>query len=812
MAFDRLALDLKFAVRSLLKRPGFTAVAILSLALGVGANSAMFSLINGLFLKQPGLTRRSELAEIYRLVRGEDYFFVSHRDIEDLREGGADLFTRVTAYKMFAGQVGNAGGGGKVVSGELVSGNYFELLGVRASLGRSFAPEEDATPETHPVLMLSHRFWQGQFAGDPNIVGRSIRLNGRQYTVVGVAPESFPGRVMALLPDVWVPMMMENHLYPSGRDNNNLGVTVRLRQGASVGRVEAAIRALSQRLDEEQGRTNRNWEFVVVSYDDMRLSPQIDGPVTAMAVLLLSVVGLVLLITCGNLASFLLARATDRRKDVAIRLALGASRATLVRQHMTESVLLGVLGGAAGLAVAGLSVRLLLGIQPPLPFPVHLDASIDLRVLGFTLGVSLLAAVLFGLVPALQSTKTELASTLRDEAGGVVGRRFGLSDALVVLQMAMSLVLLIAAGLFIKSLREATKVDVGFSTEPTAIVSIDARGSGYDREEWPNLYRRLFDDVEMLPGVGQIAASDRLPLALGTSRIGVHMPGVELPNAREYAFTDYGSVSSRYFDLLGIPLLQGRSFSAADNTESQRVAIVNEAFVTRYWPDEQPIGKTVRLSWGEDEVLIVGVARDIKIRTLNETPQRFIYLPIEQTLGSTMHFLVKGTPPAPELVNRVREAALRIDPNLFVMGALTLEEHMGVMYYLPKMAAALLSTFAALALVIASVGLYGVVNFAVSRRIREMGIRISLGAQAGDVLRLVMRGGMTLVLIGGLIGVVLALAVTRLLEGFLLGVSGTDAVTFLLVPLVLIGVAVLAAYLPARRASRVSPMEALRSE
>ena len=311
MTFDTALQDLKFAVRSLLKRPGFTSVAVFSLALGVGANSAIFSLVNGLFFKKPALTQPSELIEIYRLVRGEDHFFVSHRDVEDLAISGAELFTGVTAYKFFVGQVGGEGGGGQVVAGELVSGNYFDLLGVRAALGRTFVAEEDVTPETHPVVVLGHRLWQGRFAADRSIVGRTIRLNGRQYTVVGVVPESFPGRVMAFLPDVWVPMMMENHLYPSGFDNNNLGMTARLRPGVTPARVQATIQALGERIDEERGYSNRTWEFVAVWYDDMSLSPQIDGPITAMAIMLLSVVGLVLLITCSNLASFLLARAAD---------------------------------------------------------------------------------------------------------------------------------------------------------------------------------------------------------------------------------------------------------------------------------------------------------------------------------------------------------------------------------------------------------------------------------------------------------------------------------------------------------------------
>ncbi|MCZ6916816.1 MAG: ADOP family duplicated permease [Gemmatimonadetes bacterium] len=811
-SMDRLIDNVRFALRSLRKRPGFATVAVLTLALGVGANSAIFSVVNGIFFRKPQLTEPQRLVEISRLYPGNDFFLISHRDIEDLRTGAGELFSGVAAVKPFTGQVGREGVGGDVVAGMLVSANYFGVLGVQPFLGRWLVPGEDLTPETHPVIVLAHRYWTTRFGGDPSVVGRSIRLNGRMYDVVGVASESFPGRVPAFKPDLWVAMMMENHLFPSGRDANNLAGVARLRPGVTIGQVEAALSTLAARIDEERGRTNRRWEFTAVSHDEITAYAGLDGPLSAIASLLLTVVAVVLLITCTNLAGFLLARATDRRKEIAVRLALGATRATLVGQLLTEALLLGALGGVAGLVLAVWVVRLLVGLEPPLPFPINLDVSLDVRVLGYTMAVAIVAGVLFGLAPALQSTRPDLARTLRDEAGAVVGptRRFNLRNGLIVAQMAMSLLLLVGAGLFIRSFQRALDVDVGFSTDPAAILTVDARGSGYEEEEWPILYRRLLEGAQGIPGARQVAVTTRLPLALGISNTGVEVPGVETSTGGTRFNLDVAWVSPAYFATLGIGIEQGRAFTGTDREGSQRVAILSAPAVARFWPGEDPIGRVIRR--GGEDIVVVGVASSAKIRSLNEAPRRYLYLPIEQQAPSLMRLVVKGAAPAHELLDGLRAVAFGIDPNLFVAQAYTMADHLGVMYYLPRMAALFLLVFAALALVLACVGLYGVVSYGVARRTREMGIRISLGAQAPEVVRLVMRGGLGLVLVGGAIGVVVALAVTRVLEGFLVGVSGTDLPTFVAVPLVLIGVAMVAAYLPARRASRVNPTDALRAE
>ena len=531
-----------------------------------------------------------------------------------------------------------------------------------------------------------------------------------------------------------------------------------------------------------------------------------------MAALLIVVVSMVLLITCTNLASFLLARATDRRKEIALRLALGATRGTLVRQLLSESVLLGVMGGALGLVV-GLSVsRILISLQPPLPFVINLEVGLDFRVFAFTFGIAALAGMLFGLIPALQGTRTEVAPVLRDDTGSVAGGgRVNLRNALVVAQMAMSLVLLIGAGLFIRSLRSALEVEVGFSTEPAAIVSVDARGSGYNSDECMPLNQQLLEAARSVPGVTQVSMSNRLPLALGSLSRGVSIPGVELPNGRVQIFIEAGGVSEDYFDVFRIPILHGRPFIASDDSASQTVAIISDAFAKRFWPDGPPIGRTIRLG-GSGDAVIVGIAADVKVRTLGEAPEPFLYVPILQNRLSFMHIVVKGNRPVQQLVNGLRAQVLSVDPDFFVTQAITLDDHIGVIYYLPKMVVALISIFAALAMILTCIGLYGVVSYAVARRTREMGIRISLGAQTGDVIRLVLMGGVGLVVIGGGFGLVLSFAVTRLLEGFLLGVSGTDVATYAVVPLVLAGFALLAAYIPARRAGRVDPMEALRAE
>ncbi len=524
---DQWINDIRFAVRSLRKRPGFLVVAILTLALGIGANTALFSFVNGVFFHAPPYAESSRLVEISRVYRAGNFSFISRRDYDDFLEHGRDVFSGITSYKQFVGRVGGLDGPEETVYAEIVNGNYFDVLGVPAVVGRTFLPEEDETPETHPVVVLGHAFWRNRFGADPAVIGSTLRVNARPYTVIGVITPAFRGKAPGFSPSIWLPMSMEGHVSPGGLDNNDRGATARLQPDMSVEQANIVINSLADRVDAQGGRSQRFHTFDATALDDIIIHPGLDAAIRAISILLVGLVGLVLVITCANLAGFLLARATDRRKEMALRLALGASRIAVIRQLLTESVLLALLGGLAGVVLASGIVQLMLRLIPDFAIPVDLDVGIDWRVLLFTFGMSTLAGILLGLAPALKSSNANLADTLRGEAGSGLStnRKVNLRSVLIAAQMSLSLVLLVGAGLFVRSFRSALVVDLGFSQEPAAIVSVDARGSGYPPEEYRALYQRLWTAARDLPTVTQVAMTQRLPLDVWNSGRSFSVPG-----------------------------------------------------------------------------------------------------------------------------------------------------------------------------------------------------------------------------------------------------------------------------------------------
>lgn len=815
---DALLQDLRYALRRLTRSPGFTLVAALSLALGIGANTAIFSVVNGIMLKGIPVENVSSLVEIYfSEENGYPYATASYPDFESLRDGLPGVFEGVTAWNLALARM-DRGEEVDVVMGETVSGNYFALLGVVPALGRGFLPEEDATPGTHFVTVLSHGYWEHALGADPEVVGRTIRINSRPYTVVGVAPEGFNGMMRGLVPDFWVPMMMEGVIQGSSvdrlqrRGSRNLFIKGRLNPGITVEQAEAALATLSANLAEAYPETNQNRAFSILPTKDVAIHPLVDRMLLPVATLLLTVVGLVLLIACVNLASFLLARAADRRKEIALRLAVGAKRWNLVRQLLTETTLLSFLGAGGGVLLAYWTLDLLLSFKPPLPVPVNLDIRIDGTVLGFTALVAVMAGLAFGLVPALQATSPDLAPVLKDEGATTQGRRrLSLRNGLVVTQVAVSLVLLVGAGLFVRSLQKAQGIDPGFITEEAVLLWPNMQLSGFSEDEGRQVYLELEERLAALPGVTDVGLVSRLPLGAGVQTTGVNIEGVQPPAGREETDVDDTAVSAEYFEAMGIPILRGRNFGPDDGPESPRVVIVSEAAAERFWPGQNPVGKTVRYS-ETSSAQVIGVAADTKVRTLGEAPRPFLYDHARRYYSEALTILVKGDRPSTELLPGVRRAALEVSPTMVVLELKTMEEHMGLLLFAPRMAALLLSVFGALALVLAGVGLYGLVSYAVSRRTREVGIRISLGADAGRVINMVMGGGMRLALVGGVIGMALSASVTWVLSGYLYGIGPLDLATFLAIPLLLGGVALGAAYVPARRASRVDPVEALRSE
>ena len=812
--------DLKFAARMLRKAPAFTAVAVLSLALGIGPNTAIFSLVDAALLQDWGVGEPERLIDVYTLTSSDQWFFSRHSTFELVDEGAADVFENVAQHSIFSGRIEGPDGEVETVLGEMVTGNYFDVMRVQAGLGRTFLPEEDATEGTHPVIVLGNDYWRTRFAADPGIVEREVRLNGRPYTVIGVAPARFRGRLApGLGTDFWVPYSMYPHLAPEKPGSGDLTISGRVRAGVEPGVAIAAVETLAsreqdRRVREVEGYRGR-FRLGAVSLADVKLHPGFDGTVTAMAALLLVAVALVLLVACVNLAGFLLSKATERRKEMAIRVAMGAGRAAIVRQLLIESLILAALGGALGLALGNVVLRALLSVEPPLPLPLELEMGLDGSVLLFTAGTALLAALVFGLAPALEAMRAPVAATLRDEAGSSGGRRkVGVRGVLVASQMTLSTLLLFGAGLFVRSLQSAADLDLGFATRSAAVVHFETSANEYTSERAAAFVDDLLGRVSNAPGTVAAGVTARMPLALGTVNMSFDVPGVEPPSDQSRHVLEFASVTAGYFDVMGIPILEGRAIDDTDREGGQRVAVLSRAAAQQLWPGESALGKLlIRNRDGSDALTVVGVADNVKIWSLGEAPRPYMYVSYHQGFVDPDFTVVARGAAAPAIVaGMVRGEATAMDPQIFLTDVGTMEDHLSYVFYLPRMAAAVLSLVGVLALALACLGLYGMVSYGVSRRTREMGIRMALGAERSGVVGMVLGSGLVVVGVGALVGIVLSAGLGRAIERFLYGVGGLDPLTLLAAPSVLAAVAALATYLPARRASRVDPVRALRSE
>lgn len=808
--------DIRYALRRLARSPGFTLVAILSLALGIGANTAMFSIVNAVLIRDLPVERPQELVEVYTSSEdGFEYATSSHPDYLDIRTEN-DVFRNVVGTRTTIARM-DVDGAPRVAFGEFISWDYFQALGIEMELGRSFLEEEDRTPGTHPVVILGHRFWAQDFGADPGVIGTSVRLNGRPYTVVGIAPEAYTGAMPVMVTSFFVPLMMTDVLLGSEqlerRRSRSTFLKARLLPGVTVEQANESLRALAVSLEERYPESNRNRRFSALASGSVALHPAVDRVLTPVAVLLLAVVGLVLLIACANLASFLLARAEGRRKEIAVRLALGAGRRRLVGQLLVESVIIAALGGVVGLLLAQWTVGLVMALRPPLPVPVDVAITLDRTVLLFTAGVSLLAGIAFGLIPALQSTNPDVAPTLKNEGtGSGRPRTINLRGGLVVTQVAFSFVLLIGAGLFVRSLQEAQLIDPGFDTGPGALVWPMPELSGY---ETPDEVEAFYDEYEQRlrarPEVTGVALADRLPLGSGVQTGGYILPGVPSDTPDGDHDIDNANVNVGYFDAMAVDIVAGRGFTR-DDLDGDRVIVVSRAFADRYYPGEDLLGRSLETPSGSS-LRIVGIAEDTKVRTLGEGPRPYVYQLQGQVTYFGMQVVVKGRATSEQLSAVATDVLDQVAPNMVLFEEpKTMDEHLALMLFPPRMAALMLTVFGGLALLLAGIGVYGVVSYAVAKRTREMGIRMSLGASAGDVVAMAVRGGMKLVVVGAVVGMVLAAAVTWLVADYLFGISSTDLVTFVAIPLLLTMVALVAAWIPARRASRVDPVRALRAE
>jgi predicted permease len=810
--------DIRLAFRRARKRPGFTLVALLSLTLGIGANTAVFSLVDSILLRRAPIPQRDRIAEVYQRQPDFPYSPFSYPDYVDFRRETAGIFTQVSISSFTVG-ARDMGDHVESLFGEMVNGDYFPLLGIRPAVGRLLGREDDVSPGAHPVVVLSYEYWQRAFAGDRSVVGRTMRLSGRQYTIIGVAPASYSGMISGIVPAFFVSVQMINQIQPDVRDqlkqrgSHSSFLKARLAPGASMVQARTAADRFSSDM---RARYPASWPngtaLTVIPMTDIAVNPLLDPVVVPAAAALMIVVGLVLLVACANLASFLLAQARDRRKEVAVRLAIGANRSVLVRQFLVESLVLAAVGGVAGVILSGVALRAVLSSNLPVPIPLTFDVSLDWRVLMFAVGASLVAGVLFGLAPALQATRATVIETIKNEnVDGGPARRFTMRNGLVVGQVSVSLALVIVAFLFLRSLQARAAVDPGFGAKPAGMLWLAIPTDRYDSTRRQQLLDVVEKRMAQIPGVVTVGAIDNIllnPISQQSKRITV--PGVTPPKGQAKFDVDFAAADSGLLNAIGLTVVRGRGVTAADVPTAPRVAVINEEMAKRFWPNQDAIGKT--FSTDSQTYRVVGVTRTTKVRLLGEAPRPFIMVSLAQEFSATEMIVARTNGDADRTATQMLATLREIDPSLMAIQVKTMERHLAAMLLPARLGAMAFTLFAGLALGLAVLGVYGVVGYAVARRTREAGIRLAIGAQPGTVVRLLMREGVTLVVVGSAIGLLLGFASSQVLGTLLYGVGAADPLAFIGAPLVLISAGLLAAFLPARRAGRIDPAKVLRSE
>ncbi len=824
---EDLGQDLRYAVRGLLKAPGFTVVAVITLALGIGVNATIFSLVNAVLLKPLPVESPERLVDIYgHSANSTSHNTNSYPNYLDYRADTETLSDLMGFTNFFANL--SIDGSSELVVGELVTESYFGVLGIRPALGRAFSPDEFASPGAAPVAVLSHPFWRTRFAADPDVLGRTFRMNGIVYTILGVAPQGFGGMFPAVSAQMWVPTAMVEEVEPLGNQRGSGGgpgatrldrrgqhwlwLKGRMETGVELPQVRAEFEGMAARLSAQYPETNELERVKVLATNDVAINPDFDSTVMPAGLVLLGAVGLVLLVACANLANMMLARASSRRRELAVRLALGASRGRVVRQMLTESMVLALTGGVAALFLASGLARLIARFQPPLPIDLGLDIAPDWRVLVFTLLAAMATGVVFGLVPALRASRPNLVPALKDtgEAGGGKGRKVELRDGLVVVQVAVSLVLLVAGALLVRSLGAAQQVDVGYDMDQVAFMGLAMEMNGYDGAEAGVFYESGRLRLEALPEVQAVGLTSRVPLSLNNNGFGVFIDGHQTAGDDRPYFMDGAYVDEGYFDALGLTIVSGRGITAADRDEQRRIAVVSQTMAERYWPGEEAVGREFRTAWEGSPIQIVGVVQDYKVDTPGESPKPYLHLPLSRRTGYA-NYLVRTSADADAIVPALERELRTLDPELVFLDTGTQRELAEVRLFPIRAGAWLIGAFGGLALILAAVGLYGVIGYSVSRRVREIGIRKALGAESNKVAGLVLRQGMILVGIGGLVGMALAVFSARFLSSVLF-VGSFDLISFALAFGTLALVAALANWIPAKRASQVDPMVALRAE
>src|SRR5262245_1107295 len=803
--------DLRFGARMLIKKPGFTLIAVITLSLGIGANTAIFSVVHAALLRPLPYEEPDRLVMIWErnLSRGLEQSQASPVTYCDWREQKR-LFDKIACWWYPQVNLTDTGGEPQRVRTIDVTDGFFDVLGARPSIGRGFQPGEDR-PGGERLAVIGHELWRSRYNADPNILGKAITLDGRSYSVIGVMP---PGFDYPNATEVWTPLGWEPRQH--SRNARFFEVVARLKPGVTPQQAQAEMNALSNRIAQENPQSNKDWGAAVVSLRD-----QLVGDFRPALLVLSGAVGLVLLIACANVANLLLARAGAREKEVAIRLAIGATRGRLLRQLLTESVLLALLGGAIGLLIAAWGADVLLRLNPvEIPRLDHL--AVNAPILAFTLGVSLLTGLIFGVVPALHASRPDLNSTLKE--GGRESQTGGgrIRGALVVAEVAIAMVLLLGAGLLLKSFVQLQRVDAGFNPANILTFNLQLPFSSYrDYRQVSELYSALIARLKALPGVQSADAAGFLPLEGGwpTKLLIQGRPPVQ----GEEPVAQHRPVTEGYFQTMGIPLLRGRRFDERDQPDAPGVMIVNEALQRRYFPSEDPVGKRIttlarqygplgRVMPASLEMEIVGVVGNEKNSSLSKTAEPAVYFSHRQFSYRSMSVVVRTTAAPLSLAPAVQNEIWSLDRNLPVSNIKTMEKRLGEAIAQPRFSALLLGLFAALALLLAAVGIYGVISYTVQQRTHELGVRMALGASVSDILKLVVGRGLALIMTGVGLGVLGAFGLTRLIAGLLYGVRATDPLIFVVMPALLALVALVACYIPARRATKVDPMVALHYE
>ncbi len=819
--------DLRGGLRMLKKSPGFTFVAVLSLALGIGANTAIFTIINAVFLHPLPVEEPFRLAELFTrdtitfnananfqltgtsLPNYEDY-----RDQNNVFSGLATVTFPISL---------NWGGQAEPqqLNASLVSGNFFDVLGVKPYRGRAFIPDGDKKIGGNPEVVLSYSLWARRFGSDEKFIGQTILLNGTPYTVVGIAPPGFKGIVSLGRPDLlWIPITMRDYVLTgqlkdleSNRRFRWLSIVGRLKSQVELAQARAAMKTVAAGLEKEYPRDNKGRTVELFSLNESALGINQRKQFSLAGGVLMGVVGLVLLIACVNLANLLLAQASKREKELSIRAAMGAGRARLVRQLLTESTVLSLLGGLAGLVVAYWGRNVLWSFRPPFLLDGSIDLSFDARVLGFTLLISLFTGLIFGIIPAIKASGTDINEVLKTGGrGGALGWTHNrLRGLLVISEIALALVALVGSGLFLRSMQNAQQFNPGFESQNLLQMNFDLGALRYDADHGQQFFRDAIERAKTVPGVVSGSVSSNGVFGGGLAGT-IFREGEQTDPNNRGTLVNFDDVTPGHFETMRIPLISGRDFTDFDREKTTRVAIINEAMAKAIWPGQEPLGKRFAIVKEPELLQVIGVVGTTVVGQIGEDPQPVAYLPMRQQYSPFATLVVRTNSNPEPLIGAVRAQVQQIDKNLAFTNAQTVQQILGQGLWAARMGAALLGLFGALALILASIGIYGVLAYSVAQRTSEIGLRMALGAQPRQVLGLVLRQGMLLAVIGAAVGIIVALPVARMAGNLLYGVSATDPLTYVGITLLLMAVALLACYLPARRATRIDPLIALRVE